>query len=206
MKYPQLKIAHIIIIVFVAALVLGAMRSGSPAWAGAVSSTMFFVMICSLLGAALERGMPRVYWSGFATLGWGYLFLYFAPWFDARGGPYLLGPQLFAYLDELLASEASGGSALQSVPVGLAGVAATGGGFGGGAPTVVRHIEEFIRIGVSLEALLWAFAGGWVACYFAVRRERGREAQHAAPADAPAATSHESSVRDPSGRPADSSA
>jgi hypothetical protein len=55
-----------------------------------------------------------------------------------------------------------------------------GGGFGGVPWT--PNVPEYQRIGTSLEALLWAFAGGWVACYFATRRERDNDPQAAQPA------------------------
>lgn len=53
----------------VAGIGLAALRSGSPAWATAMLSIMFFVMTCPLLGAVLDRGLPKTFWSGFATLG-----------------------------------------------------------------------------------------------------------------------------------------
>ena len=41
---------------FVVAIGLAAIRSGSPAWSGAMLSITLFAMICSLLGIALGRG------------------------------------------------------------------------------------------------------------------------------------------------------
>jgi hypothetical protein len=58
----------------------------------------------------------------------------------------------------------------------------TGGGFGVTPPP---NIAVCRRIGVSLEALLWAFAGGSVACYFASRRDRGGDSGAAQPPAAP---------------------
>src|SRR5262245_3695592 len=177
MNRPRLTIAQVILIVAVLSFVFAAIHSASAAWAGAMSSITFFTMICSLLGVAFERGMRRVYWIGFATLGWSYLLLIYAPWLESRIGRFLLAPNFFAYLAELLnpVPENSGGG-LQSVGVELLSTAAVGGGFGAMPPA---HIAEYRRIGSSLEALLWAFAGGWVACYFASRRERNDD-PHAA--------------------------
>jgi hypothetical protein len=53
-----------------------------------------------------------------------------------------------------------------------------GGGFG---VTSLPNIAVCRRMGVSLEALLWAFAGGSVACYFASRRDRGGDSGTAQP-------------------------
>jgi len=182
MRRPRITIAHLVLVVLIAGLALAAVRSGSPAWAGAMLSVTFFVMTCSLLGAALERGMPRVYWSGFAALGWTYLFLTHAPWLNERVGVTLLAPNLFESLHEVLRSTAQPAGGLQSVPVGPSGAAMTGGGFGGGggAPPF-GFLPDFIRIGVSIEALLWALLGGWVACRFASGPERRRNSVPAAP-------------------------
>ncbi|SIO56785.1 hypothetical protein SAMN05444166_5294 [Singulisphaera sp. GP187] len=181
MKRPRITIAHIILIVAISAVAFAAIRSGSASWAGAMTSITFFVMICSLLGVALERGMRRVYWSGFATLGWGYLILLYAPWVDQRIGPHLLAPNLFTYLADVLQPTPTGGTGggFQSVPVGIVGATETSGGFGG---AMTPNVPEYQRIGEALEALLWAFAGGWVACYFASRRERDNDPQAAQPA------------------------
>jgi hypothetical protein len=37
-------------------------------------------------------------------------------------------------------------------------------------PVKLVDPQVFLRIGVALEALLWAFLGGWVARYFASAR------------------------------------
>jgi hypothetical protein len=174
MKRPKITIAHLIIVVVVAAIGLAAIRSGTAAWAGAMFSITFFAMICSLLGVALGRGMRRIYWLGFATLGWSYLLLVYTPWLDRMVGRFLLAPNLFAYLEEILHADSPGPSGLQSLPVGLLGAAATAGGFGGLPPAEsVEELSDFQRIGLAMEALLWAFLGGWVACYFASGRNGG---------------------------------
>lgn len=199
MQRLRITIAHIIVAVAICSVALAAIRGGSESWAGAMLSITFFVMIASLLGVALERGMWRIYWIGFATLGWSYLLLTFAPWVDQRIGAALLGPNLFEALAVVLhpdpqaggggipTSPAPGGfgGGFRSVPVEMLAATGTGGGFGGGAWS--PRVREFKRIGVSLEALLWAFAGGWVACYFATRRGRDDEAQAGRSAEGPQA-------------------
>jgi len=171
MNRPRITIAQIILFVLVAAIGLAAIRSGSAAWAGAMFSITFFAMICSFLGIAYGRGMRRIYWSGFATLGWSYLLLIYTPWLQGNVGRFLLAPNLFAVLEEVLHPDSQAGGGMQSLPVEIVGAAATAGGFSGGVPGRVEDLSDFVRIGLAMEALLWAFLGGWVACYFASGRE-----------------------------------
>ncbi len=193
MKHTRLTIAHLILVVLVAAVGLAAIRSGSAAWAGAMFSITFFAMISSLLGVALGRGMRRIYWLGFATLGWSYLLLFYVPWLDGKVGRFLLAPNLFEYLEEVLHPEPPAppppqrGRGLQSLPVEMLGATVTGGGFGGdaGGGAIIEDFSDFVRIGLAMEALIWAFLGGWVACYFASGRDREGTAQVAATARAP---------------------
>jgi hypothetical protein len=172
----RVSIRSVMAFIIVVGISLAAIRIGSAPWSGAMFSITFFTMVCSLLGVALTRGLRRVYWSGFAALGWSYLLLMYAPWLDRKVGPFLLAPQLFPYLAEVLDSDNQAGGGLQSVPIGTFGAAAAGGAFGGGfGGAGGRNLPDFIRIGVAIEALLWAFLGGWVACYFASEnREESR--------------------------------
>jgi hypothetical protein len=176
MGRPRFRIAHIILFVVVVAVGLAAIQSGSAAWAGAMFSITFFTMISSFLGIALGRGMRRIYWMGFATLGWSYLLLLYVPWLHARVGRFLLAPNLFVVLEEVIHPDAQGGGGMQSVSPLILAAIATGGGFGGGpaAGASVEEMSDFVRIGLMMEALLWAFLGGWVACYFASGRDEGR--------------------------------
>jgi hypothetical protein len=178
MRRLRFTISGLIVVIVIVAVALAAIRSGSSAWAGAMLSITFFAMICSLLGIAFGRGMRRVYWSGFALLGWSYLLFMYAPWLAMNIGQFLLAPNLFEYLDEVLHGNAPqmGGSTtgLRTVPAEILGALATGGGFGGNAYNAV-DASDLQRIGMAMEALLWAFLGGWVACYFA----SGREEEHA---------------------------
>ncbi len=188
MKHPQITIAELVLVVLVAAVGLAAIRSGSPAWAGAMFSITFFAMICSLLGVALGRGRRRVYWLGFAVLGWSYLFLMYVPWLHGNVGRFLLAPNLFDYLEEVLHSDHAAGSGMRSISFGILGATATGGGFGGNAgPGGVQDFSDFVRIGMAMEALLWAFLGGWAACYFASGRDQASTPQVAPLAGGPEA-------------------
>jgi hypothetical protein len=187
MKRLRFTIRELILVVVVIAIGLAAIRSGSAPWAGAMTSITFFVMIASTLGVALGRAMRRVFWSGFALLGWSYLLLTHVPWLTVAIGSRMLAPTLFAYIAELLHGEAKagGGGGLQSAPVHAMKTWALAGGFGGGTVSY-EHLTNSVQIGIAMEALLWAFLGGRVACYFASRREQERRsANHSSQVDEP---------------------
>jgi energy-coupling factor transporter transmembrane protein EcfT len=164
MRRPQVSIAGLLLVILVVAIGLAAIRSGSPAWSGAMFSIMAFTMICSLLAVVLTRGPRRVYWSGFATLGWSYLLLIYVPWLFGNVGQFLLAPNLFEMLEQVLHSESG---TLMSLG-GFRSMAL--GGFSG-ATSQVADFSPLVRIGVALEALLWAYLGGWAARYFASGRQ-----------------------------------
>jgi hypothetical protein len=109
MKRFRFTIGELILFVLVVAIGLAAIRSGSAAWAGGILSITLFAMIASILGIVLGRGLRRVYWSGFALLGWSYLFLMYVPWLHENVGQFLLAPNLFDYLAEVLHADAQGG-------------------------------------------------------------------------------------------------
>jgi hypothetical protein len=171
----RISIRTLMAFIVISAVGLAAVRSGSAAWAGVLFSITFFALTSSFLGITLGRGTRRVYWSGFALLGWSYLILVYTPWLNEQVGRFLLAPNLFEYLAEVLHAERPGGG-MQSVPPALLGADATAGGFDPGGWSV-SDLSDLERIGVALEALLWAFLGGWTAIYFASGRSEGeREA------------------------------
>jgi len=170
----RFSIRMLMAVIVVSAVGLAAIRNCSAVWAGAMFSITYFTLICSILGIVFGRKMRRVYWSGFAVLGWGYLFLLYVPFLYDNVGRLLLAPNLFEYLEEVLHANSQGGG-LQSLPLGMLGAAATGGGFSG--PTGIDAISDCVRIGIAMEALLWAALGGYVACYFA--SGHGGEGNHA---------------------------
>jgi hypothetical protein len=165
MRRPQVSIAGLALAVAVVALGLAAIRSGSPAWSGAMVSIMMFALIVSVLGTILARGPRRVFWLGFATLGWGALLLALIPWLYANLGQYLLAPNLFEVLDPVLHPGE------EEERLGLAGFRsmAAMGGFGGGL-TSWGDLSPFQRLGIALEVLLWAYLGGWSARALAAGR------------------------------------
>jgi hypothetical protein len=171
----RISIRSLMAFIVVTAIGLAAICSGSAAWAGATLSIAFFAMVSSFLVIALGRGSRRVFWSGFALLGWSYLILVYTLWLNERVGRFLLAPNLFGYVEEILHPQTSGGG-MQNIPSSILGAAATSGGFDPGQWSV-SDLSDFERIGVALEALLWAFLGGWAAIYFASGRSDGD--QHA---------------------------
>lgn len=198
MKWLRVSISRLLAFVALASLTFAAIKVATPAWAGALYSLTFFALIASLLGIGFGRGARRVYWTGFAALGWGYMALNYLPLHNRYFGPLLLSPNLFDDLyDRIHIPEdlknakgmgMTGRAIFESAPAGSGmGMGGMGGGFrmmggvGGGPPATppVKLVDPqvFIRIGVALEALLWAFLGGWVARYFA----SGRGASGGAP-------------------------
>lgn len=190
MRWLRVSISRSLAFVALAGLAFAAIKVATPAWSGALYSLTFFSLIASLLGIGFGRGARRVYWTGFAALGWGYMALNYLPLHNRYFGPLLLSPNLFDELyDRIHIPEdlknakgmaATGNILSESVPAGSGGMGMMGGGFrmmgggGGGTPATppVKLVDPqvFLRIGVALEALLWALLGGWVARYFASGR------------------------------------
>jgi hypothetical protein len=182
---PRISIAALLGFVGVAAVGFAAIRGATPAWAGLIQSVMFFAMFGSLLGIAFRREAKRVFWIGFALLGWGYVALSFTS-LSPQVGRRLLGPALFRVIHEVLYTDESQFNG----PNGPAGPgmmpgAGMGGGFrsmaaGGGGPVAtvvwVPRQADLDLIGRSLEGLLWAYLGGWLARYFASGRREASPA------------------------------
>ena len=102
--------------------------------------------------AAFGRNGRRIFWIGFATLGWTYMTLMYAPVIDAKVSRFLFGPRLSrAIYDAVHAEPAAGG--FQSVPVGpLSSGLAAGGGVAMGGPAAPDP-ADLGRIAVAIEAL-----------------------------------------------------
>ncbi|MDB5353412.1 MAG: hypothetical protein JWN86_4659 [Planctomycetota bacterium] len=174
MSRPRISIASLLIVVVVVAMGLAALRAASYPWAGAFTSLTYFALLASWLGIAFGRGRRRVFWTGFALLGWGYVVLSHSSWMGNGFRSFLLAPNLSASLFEILHPEEAAGA-------GMGGMGNMGGGMGGGMrnmplagggapPTSAIDLTAFTLIGTALEALLWAFLGGWTARYFASAR------------------------------------
>jgi hypothetical protein len=173
-----------------------ALSVGSDSWAGAMLSVSFFTLTCAILGVAFGRNERRIYWTGFTTLGWTYMVLTYAPMLDTRIGAKLFGPNVSWVIYQAVHDEAPAGG-FQSVPLGPIGAGMTAGGGGGAAGPVLPDPMNLVRTSIAIEALLWAFLGGWAAIYFASGRggRLGEEGPAVAPATpespAPAACSVE---------------
>jgi hypothetical protein len=76
-----------------------------------------------------------------------------------------MAPNLLPVIEERLNAEPGGQGAFMSISPGLLARLVPGGGFGGGSGLAAQ--SSLVLIGVALEALLWAYLGGWAACYFA---------------------------------------
>jgi len=66
----RFSIHTLMAVVVIAAIGMAAIRTCSAVWSGAMLSLTFFALTCSLLGIAFLHDSRRVYWIGFATLGW----------------------------------------------------------------------------------------------------------------------------------------
>ena len=211
MPKRRFTIAGLIGLVALAGLAAAAITAATSAWAGFWYSATFFALFASLLGVGFGRGTRRVFWAGFAALGWGYMLLQYVPIFGLYLGPRLLAPSMFAPVFERVHPDSPGrggmgmggmgnmifqqldqepaGSGME--PVGSMGGGGgfrsltptppqAFGGFGGGpappngtapasSPDALPNFLAFQRIGMALEALIWATLGGWAARYFAAR-------------------------------------
>jgi hypothetical protein len=84
-------------------------------------SVAFFAMTCAPLGVAFGRNERRTYWTGFATLGWTYLVLAYAPWTSGKVGGDLFGPSACAYVAEVIHAAPPQWAAFRASPRGRSG-------------------------------------------------------------------------------------
>ena len=83
----RISIRSIMAFIIVTGVSFAAIHSGSAAWAGTMFSITFFTMVLlATRRRACTRRMCRVYWAGFALLGWSYLILNLAPGLDLKVG------------------------------------------------------------------------------------------------------------------------
>jgi hypothetical protein len=191
MRGFRFSIAGLIALVGIAATGFAAVRVASPGWSGGLFSLTILALLTAVLGIIYRRGPKRVFWVGFAIFGWTHLILASAPWFSRYTGPQLLGSKLFTQLFPILHPNAANAGMMGMGGMGMGGMGGMGGGgMGGGfrqiamggmgmvgmggaapAPGTFVYLQDFTQIGQSLEALIWAFLGGWAATYLS----RGRE-------------------------------
>lgn len=182
MNRPQVTILSLVSIVALAAVGFAAIRTGNATWAGILFSVTLFSLLAAPMGIIVGRGARRIYWSGFALLGWSYVVLISVPILYEHVGQRLLAPQLLDWLGENVekfgwpaalyrsGSEPPFGefaraeytAAIQAFR-GFRMMPMAGGVAVGGA-AMDYPIQ---RIVIALEALLWAICGGWASRYFA---------------------------------------
>jgi len=64
-------------------------------WGSATVLTgLVLVLLLTIPAAIYARGRVRAFYVGFATVGWGYFFLTYAPWFEATVGHLLLADRI----------------------------------------------------------------------------------------------------------------
>jgi hypothetical protein len=87
-----------------AALVCGALVSPGPFLSNLVFTIVLLCLSAGALGAFFRTGPARAFWRGFTALGFGYLVLVQAPWFDRHVGNLLVTEQLIQRSAGLIAS------------------------------------------------------------------------------------------------------
>jgi hypothetical protein len=165
MRPPRFSLATLMAATVLIGIVVAGLRHATSLWAVTSFSLAVVILATAILGAVFRRDRRRVYWTGFAVFGWGYLVLCFAPWFEERVGPHLLttivledshsylGPQ-----PRLMVTSPAPGSAMTTVstsPIAWDGS---------------TEQENYHRIGQSLFALLFGYLGGMIATYFDAHR------------------------------------
>jgi hypothetical protein len=190
MRRPRFSIASLLGVVVFVAVALAALRAASPAWDAGLLGVTIAALLVAVLLAVHRDGRRRASWVGFALFGWAYLAIVFVAGTEPRLPTTKLLAFLdskrprpagaaFADIDsdgtmDIFIVDING----QSKPV-KAGVysnnlsvafAPSGGngtttGLASWALPAVgpgRTIEDFVRIGHSLFALLLAAVGGLV--------------------------------------------
>lgn len=134
---------------------LAAAKSPTEPWVNGAFSGALLVLGIAVLGALFRQGPARVYWIGFAILGWGYLFLAFGPWCDSKVAPLLITKTVC----EKLHFEFS--ASLPERP------------FVRQIPGTNLFMYGYQQIGHALTALLMGLLGGTLARWFAARPAEG---------------------------------
>lgn len=200
----RFSIATLMVVVLVCAVAAAALKNASDAWLGALLAITLLLLAISLVGTLHRRAARRAFWSGFAIFGWGYLTLAMGPWFAEQVGARLPTAQLLSYLhtkahpddlhagvydvmartvltDDLVLSGKPSGSRTRVVyqPVSPGKVDLWLG------LTGVTNLDQFLRVGHCLFALLLALLGGLIARWFYRTNREGEEVRPSVPASPP---------------------
>ena len=85
----QISIGRLLAVVATCGVGFGAFREASDLWAAGLFALAMGTLGLAGLGAMLDRGPRRARFIGFASLGWAYATLAFAPWFSSHVQPIL---------------------------------------------------------------------------------------------------------------------
>jgi hypothetical protein len=190
------SIAALMIVILVVGVAFAALRDASDLWAGILLSLTLLLLASAALAIPYRKQGKRAFWFGFAIFGWGYLVLSQAPWFSEQVQPRLPMTALLGTIHAKLNPD--GSRTGDAVPAAFAvtsrpGVpqttvmyrtspvspADTSGPVTAGSITLrvfvlQGNLEQFLRVGQCLFALLAALLGGLVACWF---QRTGQDAQ-----------------------------
>jgi len=86
---------------------LTALRNADQLWQSIAVSLTLATLGVAALGAWQFRGSDQAWWRGFASFGWGYLFLSSAPWVGDEVGPIMLPGYLLRAVHESIATGSS---------------------------------------------------------------------------------------------------
>jgi hypothetical protein len=95
MKRPRFRIASILVLVFYAALAIGALRAADDYWQSGLFGGTLLVLLVAVLLAIHRTSDKRAFWLGFAIFGWTYLGASLVPPVESR----LPTTRCLAYLD-----------------------------------------------------------------------------------------------------------
>jgi hypothetical protein len=138
-------------LVLACGVALAAAKSPTEPWVNGTFSGALLVLGIALLGALFRRGPARVYWIGFAILGWGDMLLAFGPWCDSKVAPLLITKTVCEQLHFSFSASLPERPFVRQIP----------------GTTLVMY--GYQQIGHALTALLMGLLGGTLARRFAAR-------------------------------------
>jgi hypothetical protein len=189
----RFSIATLMAVVLVCGVAVAALRDASDTWAGILLGLTLLMLGIAMIGVLHRRGTRRAFWQGFALFGWCYLALTTGPWASEQVGPRLPTTQLLRYAharanpnqpqvgaSQMVVWLAAGNTQPNAVtswqPQGYplkavsGNITATTGSASGPAQGFFligqTNLDQFVRVGHCLFALLAALAGGLIARWF----------------------------------------
>ncbi len=166
MKTPGNSIAGMMGLVFVTALAFAALKYPLVILTNLASSLVLLLLLTSIAGALLQRGLERAYWTGFAIFGWTTLFFVSGSWIAGQFGSDLTSS--FQDLAEMALAR-------QDKSVTVAFAPATPGSPGKSMNFMAEHsikVGNLVEMARLMMVLLFALTGGFIAQGFVRRAER----------------------------------